>query len=193
MKKKHRLLPVLGIGGCLLILAALLASHLLTQWANRTNVSVVAQLERSLPEKSSGSPEDYSDATMPIRQIGGEDYVCLLEVPSMGITLPVSERWRFDTLLVHPARFWGSVYDGSCILGGSSRKGQFDFCARLEMDDEIRITDMQGACFTFRIARIDRSKSVAFDVLADEKYPLTLFVRDQYDFGYILVRCDWAY
>lgn len=92
-----------------------------------------------------------------------------------------------------PGRFWGSIYDGTCILGGSNQEGQFAFCSRLDVGDDIVITDMQGVEFRCCVERIDRSQSADFEQLYHADYPLTLFVREKYESRYIVVRCDWAY
>ena len=191
MKNKFRVIRILGIVLIVLSLAALLGENLYVKMAAEKNAAIAEKIESLLPKRTGGTAEDYSSWEMPSLQVDGTDYVCLLEVPSRGVLLPVKNEWQKNNLST-PCRFYGSIYDGTLILGGSGKEGQFDFCAELELGDKITVTDMQGTEFYCRAERIDRSKTAEFEVLESGDYPLTLFVRDRYD-GYIIVRCAWAY
>ena len=191
MKKWSGLCSVVGIVLVLLSLGLLAGSLLHARYAQKQNVEVVAQLHGLMPEKTVGVAGDYADPEMPVLQLNGRDYVCLLEVPGLGVVLPVENRWEANALRTRPCRFWGSIYDGSCILGGSGRKGQFDFCARLDVGDRILLTDMAGGEFSCSVEKIERSQSADFDRLWNAYYPLTLFARQEYSSEYIIVRCGW--
>ena len=185
--KKLGFLQVLGI---LLVLVSL-AVCILWQRAGQENDALTQKLLAVLPQESPGTPDAYADARMPILQMDGEDYVALLEVPIMGVTLPVKDLWQPQRLNGGPCRFWGSIYDGSAIIGGSWR--QFEFCSRLEPGDTIRLRDMQGTVFTCQVKTIQRWKEADYARLAEGNYPLTLFVRERISNRYIMVRCEWAY
>ena len=192
MKRLPGLCYFAGILLILLSLGLLAGSLLRTQYAQKQNAAVTAQLRARMPDRAVGVAGDYSDREMPILQLDGTDFVCLLEVPGLGVVLPVGNRWESDALQDHPCRFWGSIYDGSCILGGSGRQGQFDFCARLDLGDTILLTDMGGVEFSCSVRKIERSKTADFERLWDADYPLTLFVRQEYSSEYIIVRCEWC-
>lgn len=193
MNRKYRFFQLLGFALIGLGMGLVLISQLQSRRASQQNAVIAERISSLLPSGNVSNPADYSQPEMPVLQIDGSDFVCLLDVPTQGITLPVLSQWDTGKLPSHPCRFWGSIYDGTMILGGSSGEGQFDFCSRLELGDKIQITDMQGGVFLCRVDRIDRSNSADFDKLSDLAYPLTLFVREEYDNRYIIVRCQWAY
>ena len=193
MKKRFLLARILGLLLLILSLGILLAQQHLIFESIRKNTEISGQIQALLPDRRSGIPSDYSLAEMPILQIDSTDYVCLLEVPSLELSVPVENQWQAGLLSTRPGRFWGSIYDGTLILGGGNHKGSFDFCAQLDLGDQILVTDMQGTQFRCSVARIIRSNSADFEDLSDETYPLTLFVRAQYEARYIIVRCDWDY
>ena len=64
-----------------------------------------------------------------------------------------------------------------------------DVLSVLELGDEILVTDLTGAVYTYCVERIDRSKSAEAEKLYDPEHDLTLFVRDTYGLDYIIVRC----
>ena len=189
MKKLSNLFFLLGI----LLMAVSLSLLLFTQFRASRSEAVCAvtvrKIEDLMPQRTAGLSGGYSNPEMPVLQIDGQDYVCLLEVPGYGITLPVANQWDRGDVFSHPCRFFGSAYDDSLIIGGADQPGQLDFMSRLDLGDSIRITDMTGAEFRYEVSRIDRASSADYDVLASQAYTLTLFVRSSHFHEYILVRC----
>ena len=126
---------------------------------------------------------------MPVYEIGGEEFICLLEIPIFDLTLPVSADWEKKALNAYPCRFWGSAYNDTLMVGGADTEGQFDVLSMLDLGDEILVVDLTGAEYAYCVERIDRSKSAEAEKLYDPDYDLTLFVRDTYGLDYIIVRC----
>ena len=185
--KKYRLLQI--IGGLLigLSVAVLLVSQLYEDYARQKSAVVVASLQRCLPQRAAGIVQEAGERQMPVLEIQGKDYIALLEVPAVGVILPVQHNWSSRNLLTAPCRFGGSCYDGSMILGAGDK--QFDFCCKLDLGDAVVITDMQGREFSYAVQWIERSSAVPYDYLADIEYPLTLFTQEPYSNRYIIVRC----
>ena len=190
MKKVSLIVRVLGIALIVVSLGVLLFTMIHTEQAKQKNAAVVAQLQSLMPPERQGNPQDYYQQEMPVLQLDGVDYVCLLKVPSQSVALPVQSQWDTSALKSRPCKFWGSIYNGNCILGGNG--SQFDFCAKLDLGDSILLTDMEGTVFTCYVQRIDRSATAEFDRLSQGEYPLTLFVRQEYASEYIIVRCGWS-
>ena len=151
------------------------------------------EMNKLLPDRTSGVPGVYSDSVMPVLEINGADYVALLEIPAQGVVLPVSDQWNSMGLSNSPARFSGSAYDKSLVIGGVDHPRQFGFCDEIEHDAVLNITDMTGAQFSYIVSRIDRSKHAQTQWLQNEEYDLTLFCRSAYSMEYIAVRCILAY
>lgn len=192
MRGKGNPLQKLGLILVLLSCVLLIGSELLALY-NRARVEkLTEQILLSLPDSSEGDPENYSDPRMPVLQLEGADFSGLIQVPSFGVTLPMGSDWDPGLISRYPCRFWGSAYDHSLILGGSSRKGQFDFCSRLDLGDRILVTDMTGARFSYEVVRIDRREQVDLDVFRETESHLTLFTRDETSGSYIVVSCIFS-
>ena len=180
------------IAGCLLIIGSfglLAASRIHAEQARRENAAVVEQIAAIIPERSAGVMDTYLHMEMPALQINGQDYIGIVEIPSFGLTLPVYSSWDAEKVSSFPCRFWGTVYDGSLIIGGADQSGQFDCFDRIQDGSTVTVTDMTGGEYVYTVARVDRSKSAQADVLMDDSMDLTLFVRDAYNLNYIIVRC----
>ena len=192
MKGKLNFLQVLGLVLILASLTLLLGSIGYARNASQECSRTVQQLEAILPPRTAGIPGSFSDPVMPVLQLEGTDYCAIVDFPGYGVTLPVRDVWANGSLGRGPRRYWGSAYDGTLVLGGSDQNGQFDFFDRMDIGNQLLITDMLGEEFSFRVVRIDRAKSVDPDKLIREEYDLTLFASQSYSMEYILIRCEAA-
>lgn len=187
--KKSRILQIIGYGLILGSLVAVLAGLVFQHISAEANRRVAAQIEAFLPPRVPGVKEQYSVMEMPVLQLNGSDYVALLEVPAYDVQLPVRNNWKPASLGCGPHRFYGTVYDGSLIIGGSDQKNQFDFISHMQLGDQVMVTDMTGTQFGYRVSEIRRADSVPAELLMDGTGDLTLFVRGSYSMIYIVVRC----
>lgn len=181
--------------GALLILFScliLLGSEGIAAYHRHAAREIVGQIESRLPGPREGDPKNYSDAAMPVLQLGGSDFVGILEIPAFGVSLPIGNTWGRSEASRYPCRFQGSAYDSSLILGGIDKKGQLDFCGKLDLGDRIIVTDMTGTEFSYEVIRIDRRKAADSSTLTESESHLTLFARNTTSAGYIIVRCRIA-
>ena len=192
---KRRIPFLLILGTCLIVfsLCCVVVVQLQQHIGAKKCQEVVMEMNKLLPDRTSGVPGVYSDSVMPVLEINGADYVALLEIPSQGVVLPVADQWNSMGLSNSPARFSGSAYDKSLVIGGVDHPRQFGFCDEIEHDAVLNITDMTGAQFSYIVSRIDRSKHAQTQWLQNEEYDLTLFCRSAYSMEYIAVRCILAY
>ena len=190
MKRRLNIFELLGLGLVVLSVALFLASRIYFNNAVKSAADTVSRIESLLPPASAGFPDENTDPEMPALQVKGKDYVAILDFPAYGVTLPVANEWSALGVYSSPCRFFGSIYDGTMIIGGSDQTGQLDFFQRMEPGDMVRVTDMMGAEFSCTVQRIDRATTADYEKLASGGYPLTLFVRGSYSMEYILVRCS---
>ena len=193
MKRRKPFLLILGT--CLIVfsLCCVIVVQFQQYHGAKNCQEVAMEMNKLLPDRTPGDPGAYSDSAMPVLEINGIDYVALIEIPSQGIALPVSDRWNSTGLLDSPARFSGSAYDKSLVIGGTDDPKQFGFCDEIKHDAVITITDMTGAQFSYTVSRIDRAKHAEAQWLQNEAYDLTLFCRSTYSMEYIAVRCVLTY
>ena len=189
MKAKWNLLQKLGLLLVLISFVLLLGSEVYTV-LNRNRVEKLnQQILAAMPQRNAGDPMNYSDPSMPVLQLDGEDFSGILLCKAFGVTLPIGSSWNRNAIAGYPHRFWGSAYDNSLILGGSTRKGQLDFLGKLDLGDRFTVTDLQGAEFTYEVTRIDRRDNADMETLQDPESHLVVFAREESTLQYIIVRC----
>ena len=189
MKRKSKAVFVIG---CLLITSSLIMLAVLqvrVQYAKRTNMEIVQTMESILSDRREGVIAFETEKDMPVLELNGEDFIALLEIPSLSLKLPVSGMWDKKNVLSYPCRFCGTSYHGNLVIGGYDQPGQFDFLDEVSDQTMVKITDMTGQEFCYTVDCVERSDSAQAEILIDDKADLTLFVRDAQLLEYIIVRC----
>ncbi|MBR4054984.1 MAG: sortase [Clostridia bacterium] len=192
--KKRKFPVALALGAALVFLSfAIMAAQQIRVWIGNQNCKeTTARMESLLPERSHGLPEGYSNPNMPTLEIDGVNYVALVEIPALGVRLPVADTWDTGRLYDSPARFYGSAYNHTLVIGGEDNANQFGFCDTVDQGVTVIVTDMTGTQFTYRVAYVERSNTAESQWLAGSDYDLTLFCRGAFSTEYIAVRCEFA-
>lgn len=177
---------ILGVLLVLIASGVLIFNLLITSSEQQDTAKMLQQIDAILPESSVGT---LSDSQMPVLEIEGQDIVAVLEIPKFSLSLPVGSTWDAKKVSAYPRCFSGSAYDRTMVIGGSDHEAQLDCLTVVDIGDEVTITDMTGAVFTYEVQRVDRCNSADETALTDADSHLTLFVRDTYSLQYIIVRC----
>ena len=53
---------------------------------------------------------------MPVKTVSGFDYVATLQIPKLGLELPVMEDWTYDRLQYAPCRYAGTPYLHNMVI-----------------------------------------------------------------------------
>lgn len=184
---------VLVIIGTVLILGAagLLAYTMISaERSVRNGEQLLSKVESHLPAVTDQVPEERRDNTMASMEVDGVNIVGIIEVPKYDCKLPLHATWSTGTVSSMPCRYDGSIYDRTLIIGASDGEGQMDFADRIDVDDRICLTDMEGGRYTYKVSKIQHSDSAKTEVLQSSEYDLTIFVKDSLSLEYIIIRCE---
>lgn len=192
-KRRFPIVLILGISLVVISFSLIVGLQIRTQIGSAQSQKVVTRMNELLPERVAGVPGIYPNPNMPVLEINDVDYAALIEIPALNLTLPVADAWNSKKLYRSPARFYGSCYDHSLVIGGADNAYQFSFCDKIENGTVITVTDMTGTQFSYTVSRVDRSKNAESSWLVSADYDLTLFCRDTYSMEYVAVRCSFMY
>lgn len=177
-------------GVCLLVVA--IGVLIFWQWSIHTSAEkaeyYVNTLRTLMPEPQGAVPEERRDNTMSTLSMDGIDFVGLLEIPRYGSVLPVCADW--GTPSKYPCQFYGSIYDRTMQIGGTSQKGQYDFYREISVGDAIYFTDMEGNRYAYSVTDVRYEKSADQTALQKKDASLTLFIKNIYALDYIIIFCD---
>lgn len=168
MMRKGTLLISMGL---LLVAAAffLTGYNLVEDYrAAKSAKAAAAQLEAMLPQEEIPATEpvrteptqqtetpDYvlnPGMPMPEKTVDGCSYIGLLEIPGLGLELPILTSWSYDLLQIAPCRYEGSVYTHDLILSAHNYRHHFGKLDQLITGDMLIFTDMDGNVFVYEVA-----------------------------------------
>ena len=162
------------------------------QWNIHSSIqkseTYVKTLCNLIPEPQGAVQEERRDNTMSVLSIDGLDFVGIIEMPSYESALPVGAEW--GSLANYPCRFGGSIYDGTLQIGATSQKGQYDFYREISVGDTVIFTDMEGNQYTYAVTNLHYGKHADQTALNREESAMTLFIKNVYDFEYLIVSCN---
>ena len=115
------------------------------------------------------------EGEMPVIEIDGYDYIGVLQIPSLDLTLPVISDWSYPALQIAPCRYEGSAYDGGMVIAGHNFDSHFGKLAQLEPGDEIKFIDLSGNTFTYAVAETEVLEATAIEEMVTGGWDLTLF------------------
>ena len=190
-RKSSDLRKIITVTGVCLLLAATVSLFFWQRGIRKAQYRAeyyALTLRDAIPEPRGSVPETRLDNTMPTLSVDGIDFVGLLEMPRYGALLPVRGDWGRPSK--YPRHFSGSVYDRTLQIGCSSQQGQFDFFKEISIGDEVCFTDMAGNRYAYAVTDLRYVKNADRDALQSRSASLTLFIKNEYAFEYLLVFCD---
>ena len=162
---------------------------------------VLAEMEPMLPEQepvSEETPEDPLEVEipdyilnpsmeMPTVTVEGEEYIGVVEIPALGLSLPVMSQCSDANLKLAPCRYVGSAYQENMVISGHNYRSHFGSLRKLQPGDEVRFRD--GNLFAYTVAAVETLSGYAVEEMEAGNWPLTLFTCTMGGQNRLTVRC----
>ena len=188
--------------GLLLIAAALLLTVYNIRESDRAGAEseeMVVRLESltaDLPdrletEKKELVPEykKNPEMEMPTVEVNGQECVGMIEIPALGLKLPVISEWSDAKLKKAPCRYSGSAYLKNMIIAGHNYRTHFSGIKRLNPGDSVVFTDADGNVFSYEVAEIETVGGYDIEKMEAGDWDLTLFTCTNKGKARAAVRC----
>ena len=192
--------------GLLLMAAAfglVLHNRIEADKAGQNAESVLAELSDAMRERSeSDTPaEDHlpaaaeADKTVPVMAtevIDGNRYIGVLEIPALGISLPVGENWTEELLQLSPCRYSGSYYTDDLVICGHNYERHFSPIKYIEPEELVYFVTVEGTRYSYYVVQRETVQPNEIDkMLGKEDVPwnLTLFTCNNGGESRCAVRC----
>ena len=141
------------------------------------------------PDSSAAPPRDHTPTKTPTSeesqelpemltvQIGQWSYIGTLDLPSLGLSLPVMAKWDYTRLQVSPCRYAGSVYSKDLVICGHNYATHFSPVRGIEPGAEVIFTDMSGTVYRYTVSYTETVEPTAIEqmITPDGAWDLTLF------------------
>ncbi len=146
--------------------------------AGAAAASVVQQLQTTIPAATvapTAQPNSAEPAAMPVESVDGYDYIGVLEIPALNLTLPIMADWDYDRLKIAPCRQFGSVETNDLVIAGHNYKTHFGCLDQLQVGDALDFTDVNGSVTTYHVALTSILQPDDVDAVQNSGYPLVLY------------------
>lgn len=144
------------------------SAEVIEQIAEEIEVNVAEQEEQPLYKQ-------HPDMEIPTKLVNGQYYMGLLEIPVIGLELPVIKDWSNANLKVAPCRYEGSAYSGDLIIAAHNYRSHFASLKSIQPGDIVTFTDVDGNVFTYEAAATEILDGTAVEEMKSGDWDLTLF------------------
>lgn len=129
---------------------------------------------------------------MPAAEIDGFSYIGLLDVPSVGISLPVMASWDYDHLEVTPCLYTGSYFTGDLVICGHNYRRHFSPLRWAEIGSDVYFTTSAGAVFHYIITNRETVPPTDIEQMIDPAadWDMTLFTCNLDTRTRCAIRCE---
>lgn len=180
----------IAIGAVLIFIAAFIVRNNFEDSAvagaasDRMLENVIEQMPSVVVEQ-----EDES-GPMPIVDVDGRSFVGTVEIPSLGLLLPIQDEWSLDNAKISVCRYKGSVYDGDLIVCGHNYSEHFGKLKELETGAEVIVTDMNGKSFYFEVVNLETLGAYDTEEMEAGEWDFTMFTCTIGGANRVTVRCE---
>lgn len=148
---------------------------------------IVMDAEEQNQENEVQSPElpgaeipDYvlfPEKEMPVIKVDNYNYVGVLEMPGLGLTLPVmAGEWNYEKLKIAPCVYAGTIYQNNMVIAAHNYWSHFSQIKNLKVGDVVIFTDCDDNVFEYTVGWVDiLQKYDTEEMKAAEGWDLTLF------------------
>lgn len=208
MKRKSKAGTILISTGLLLLAAALLlvGYNLVDEYrAGQTANHVLEALQQQMPEPISDDLRttensileqtelpDYilnPDMEMPTQEMEGNDYIGVLEIPSLELSLPVMSEWSYPKLKLAPCRYSGSAYTGNLVIAAHNYRTHFGPIKNLTVGAQVTFTDVKGRRFSYEVSAVETIEATSVEDAVSNAWDLTLITCTPGGQARVAVRC----
>ena len=199
-KTKYKVM--LGAGLLLIAAALALATYNVidAQRAARSAAQALEALSQTTAVSAADSeqasaddaPAYLADPEMPMPTVSfdGNDYIGRVDVPSLGLSLPVISEWSYPRLKIAPCRYTGSAYLDNLIIAAHNYSSHFGNLNRLNTGDTVTFTDVDGNQFTYAVSLIEDLPGTDIEEMQSGEWDLTLFTCTLGGRSRVTVRCE---
>lgn len=144
------------------------------------NVEAVIETKKIRVPVSSKRPDETPaptplDPQMPVVMLDGYEYVGYVEIPVLGLKLPVMSEWDYNRLKLAPCRQFGSSRTDDLVIAAHNYESHFGHLKDLSAGDTVTFTDMEGIVNNYCVEKIETLKPDEVDAVQNSGYDLVLY------------------
>jgi len=108
-------------------------------------------------------------------ELGGHEALGILNIPSLGLELPVLNDWNYEMLIIAPGRYFGTPEEGNMILLGHNYKRHFARLKELKPGDRAELYTLGGVTYIYELDMIETLGKTDLEELVAGEWDMTIF------------------
>ncbi|MDO4732897.1 MAG: sortase [Bacillota bacterium] len=139
------------------------------------------------------TPPDYQlnpNMEMPLLEIDGAEYIGTLEIPSLGLELPIRSQWSYEALKSSPCRYSGSAYLDDLIIAAHNYGAHFGGLKQLCLGEAVFFTDIDGNRFSYEVSGLEILQAGDVELMESGDWDLSLFTCSLGGSSRVTLRCQ---
>lgn len=107
------------------------------------------------------------DTPMPVEVIDGYEYIGILEIPDLDLTLPVMNEWDYTRLKISPCRFTGSYYADDLVICGHNYAKHFSPIKWIDIGADVYFTNVEGMTIHYIVTNRETVEPTDVELMID--------------------------
>lgn len=185
MKKVSKYLIILGSIFITLAISLVVRNMIMEKVAFERAISVLKEIE--------GNDDNIvtiNDGDMPSVNILDNDYIGIIEIPSLNLKLPVMKDASYEKLDTSPGRYYGSVYTDDLVICAHDYAKHFGYIESLKQDDIVIFRDMNNTEYVYKVEVIEVLNPTDVKEMIESEFDLTLYTCTYDGLRRVTVRCN---
>ena len=146
------------------------------------------EIPQGAPSAEAEEPAAEPEPSQEI-QFGEYEYIGVLSLPSLELTLPVLAECSDALLKVAPCRDYGEIETDDLVIAAHNYRNHFGRLHELKYGAEIELTDMDGVEHQYTVAEIMIIQPTEVSLVWDSPYELVLYTCDYTNQNRVVVYC----
>lgn len=153
----------------------------------KSNINIEFDYDEKVKEQMSAGNQSVQ---MPTTIVYTIEYIGYIEIPKLGLSLPVINTSNQTNLNIAPCRFFGSAYLDNMVIGAHNFASHFGYIDSLGFGDTVNFTDVNGNVFNYEVADIEILQPHQSEYLCNSEWDLSLYTCTISGRERVTVRCE---
>lgn len=118
------------------------------------------------------------------------DVFAIMEIPTLGIKVPVLDQWSMESLGVAPCRYSGTIEQNDLVLLGHNYEGHLGALKHVQPGAVVRLERMDGAQTRYEVKEAIVIEPTEREKVEQSGYSLTIFTCTPGGQARLVVNCE---
>ena len=124
--------------------------------------------------------------------LSGYDFIGYLELPTLGLRLPVMSSWDYDRLKISPCRQFGAAETDDLVIAAHNYRTHFARLGEMKPGDSVCFTELDGTVNQYTVSAVGTVLPEDVEAVQNSGYALVLYTCTKSKDARVTVYCSRA-